>query len=209
MTHGKRPQFIYFDLGNVLLLFDHELAARQMAALADVPVEKVRQLVFESTLQNEYETGTISNEAFYEHFCRETNSKPDFEMLLTAASDIFELNFPIVPLVSQLASQGHRLGILSNTCDAHWQFVKQNFKLLDQFFPVNALSFEMKSMKPDASIYQQAAELADFEPANIFFTDDREENVAGAVATGIDAVQFTTVKSLVADLLDRGIQINL
>ena len=35
------PKFIYFDLGNVLLRFDHELACRQMAAVAGTTPELV------------------------------------------------------------------------------------------------------------------------------------------------------------------------
>lgn len=33
-----RPRFFYFDLGNVLLYFDHSLAMRKMAKIAGVSV---------------------------------------------------------------------------------------------------------------------------------------------------------------------------
>ena len=32
----RRPEFVYFDLGNVLLYFDHGIAARSMAKLIGV-----------------------------------------------------------------------------------------------------------------------------------------------------------------------------
>jgi len=37
----------------------------------------------------------------------------------------------------------------------------------------------------------------------IFFTDDRAENVAGAIAAGFDAVLFTSVEALESELRSR------
>jgi putative hydrolase of the HAD superfamily len=67
----QSPQFLYFDLGNVLLWFDHHLAARQMAAVAGVAEERVWRLVFEGELEQRYEAGEIGDREFYEIFCRE------------------------------------------------------------------------------------------------------------------------------------------
>ena len=72
------PRFLYFDLGNVLLFFDHRLACRQMGALAGVAEETVWQIVFESDLEMRYEAGDIDDREFYEIFCRETGTRPDF-----------------------------------------------------------------------------------------------------------------------------------
>ena len=96
------PRFIYFDLGNVLINFDHHRAARQMAEVAGVSEQLVWKIVFESDLELEYERGAISTREFYEAFCTRTGSRADYDALLLAASDIFELNDGIVPLLSQL-----------------------------------------------------------------------------------------------------------
>ena len=45
-------------------------------------------------------------------------------------------------------------------------------------------------MKPDRAIYDAAIERAGVAAHEVFFTDDRLENVEGARAVGIDAVQF-------------------
>jgi HAD superfamily hydrolase (TIGR01509 family) len=60
-------------------------------------------------------------------------------------------------------------------------------------------------MKPDRRIYETAVERAGVLPQDVFFTDDRLENVAGAQAGGIDAVQFDGVDSLVAELRERNV----
>src|SRR3954447_18636292 len=116
-------QFLYFDLGNVLLLFDHEIACRQSAELTGLTPRQTRQIIFTNDLEERYERGDITSREFCEIFCAESGTRPDYNALMLACSDIFQLNTPIVPLVTQLRAAGHRLGILSNTCEAHWQFV--------------------------------------------------------------------------------------
>jgi HAD superfamily hydrolase (TIGR01509 family) len=205
----REPKFIYFDLGKVLLFFDHRVAARQMAAIAGITEQLAWQTVFESELENDYEAGKISSEDFHGHFCRVTQSQPDLELLLQAASDIFELNIAIVPLIVHLARARYPLGILSNTNEAHWRLVNDGrFRMIRDYFPVAALSFEIGVMKPDPRIYLSAAELAGVAPHEIFYTDDREENVAGALAAGYDAVLFQDARQLAADLRQRNLRWN-
>lgn len=205
----RKPRFTYIDLGNVLLMFDHDIACRQMSEVSGVAFDQVKKLVFAGTLETQYETGTISTAEFYEAFCQQTGTKPCLDALMHAASDIFSLNARIVPIVSQLAAVGMPMGILSNTCEAHWQFVKNGrFGLLNHFFPINALSFELKSMKPDSQIYAKAAKLAGVEPDEIFFFDDKLENVEGALKAGYDAVHYSSAETLVAELSLRGVELN-
>ena len=63
-------KFIYFDLGNVLCFFSHELAAQQVADLAGLDPVGVRQLMFESDFALEYETGQITTSGFHDVFCK-------------------------------------------------------------------------------------------------------------------------------------------
>ena len=60
-------------------------------------------------------------------------------------------------------------------------------------------------MKPDRAIYEIAAERAGASPSEVFFVDDRAENVVGAKAAGLDAVLFTDAEQLAADLRQRGV----
>lgn len=199
------PRFIYFDLGNVLVNFDHHRGARQMAEVAGISERLVWEVVFESDLELEYERGAITTREFYEAFCAQTETRPDYRALLLAASDIFELNVPIVPLLSELRERGHRLGILSNTNESHWNLITDGrFPIVQDFFERYALSYEMRSAKPDLASYQIAAELVGVAPEEIFFTDDRIENVESAREAGFDAVQFVGGEALREELSSRG-----
>ena len=204
-----QPEFIYFDLGNVICPFSHDLACQQMAEVAGVEQSKVKRVVYEGDLQIRFETGLISSQEFYDAFCAETGSVPDMKQLLTAGSDIFELNYQIIPLIAQLRSANFPIGILSSTCEAHWSFICKRFPTIDKYFVHRVLSYQVKSMKPDQAIYEKAIELANVKPSAIFFMDDRPENVQGALDCGIDAVLFEDSSQLLFQLIKRGLRVNL
>jgi len=208
----KPPKFLYFDLGKVLLDFSVERMVRQLAEVAGADRDRVAAVVFDEGLQERYESGLISNREFYETFCERTGldggSRPDADALLEAGSDIFEINVPMIPVVAQLREAGYRMGILSNTCDCHWEFCLRRYRLLSESFSVHALSFRIHAAKPSAAIFRAAAKLADVDPRDVFFVDDIAGHVAGAKAAGFDAVQYTSTRELVAELWKRAIRFN-
>jgi putative hydrolase of the HAD superfamily len=203
------PSFLYFDLGNVVLYFDQDLACRQMAAVAGLSANQVDEAVFTSGLEREYELGAIDDRQFYEAFCNKTGARPDMNALLDAGSDIFKLNVPIMPVIAGLDSAGYRLGLLSNTCAAHWNFCgRGRFGILRLAFHVYALSFQIGACKPDPKIFAAAAQLAGEPPERIFFVDDIPGHVTAAREAGFDAVHYTGVPDLVEELRARGLKFN-
>jgi putative hydrolase of the HAD superfamily len=196
-------EFVYFDLGNVLIHFDHERAARQMAEVAGVSEQQAWDAVFADGLSLRYEQGALTTRQFYETFCERTNASPEFDAVVHAASDIFEVNESILPIVEGLRGSGPRLGILSNTNAAHWTFVRRKYPFVEELFEVYALSFELRSLKPERRIYSEAIRLSEVAAEATFFIDDRDENVEGARAAGLHACHFKTTEQLAADLRER------
>lgn len=207
MPQSTRIRFIYFDLGNVLLHFCHDRMCRQMAAAAELDEQTVRRLVLSEAALRRHETGELNPGTFYEHFCVETGSEVEAEAFHMAAADIFTINEPILPVVEELAAAGHRLGILSNTNEVHWRFVTDGrfAPLLPGPFEHAVLSYEERAMKPDPAIYAAAVKRAGVDAGEIFFTDDRAENVAGAREVGIDAVLYESPAQLRQALRKRGV----
>jgi putative hydrolase of the HAD superfamily len=203
-----QPKFLYFDLGKVLVHFSFDQMLRQVGAASGIDVETVRTALFDGHLMREHESGRLSPHEFYEVFCKTTGTHADFDTLVAAVSDIFSLNWSIVPIVAQLHQAGHRLGALSNTSETHWRHCLGRYRMLTEFFPIHALSFRIGAVKPEPAIFRAAAELAGVRPEEIFFTDDIAENVAGAKAFGFDAVQYTTTATLAEELRRRGLRWN-
>lgn len=203
------PRFFYFDLGNVLLNFDHRRACRQVAEAAGISPDVVWNALFESGLEMDYEAGKVTSREMYDRFCQQTGARLEFERLAHAASDIFEINTGAMAILGQLLAAECRLGLLSNTNEIHWDFVgRGRYGLIPDAFEVLALSFRIKAIKPEPRIFQAAAGLAGVRPDEIFYVDDMPGHVAAARATGIDAVQYTTPSALAADLRARGVAFN-
>ncbi len=202
------PSFLYFDLGRVLINFDIEKMLAQVAGVSGVDPERVKEVFFDAGLQIEYESGRIDCWEFHEKFCARIGSRPDFEAFRQAASDIFQLNTSVLPIVAQLHAAGHRLGILSNTCPSHWEHCRQRYPSVIELFEVHALSYRLRAVKPSADIFAAAAELAGVDAREIFFVDDTLGHVEGARAAGFDAVQYTSTPQLAADLRRRKVAFN-
>jgi HAD superfamily hydrolase (TIGR01509 family) len=188
---------MYFDLGNVLLFFDHGLAMRSMAKIAGVAPERMREVVMESDLQIEYETGLITGEAFIDRIAESLQTSLDTREMLQAAADMFIPNHQILPVLEHVKRSGVPIGLLSNTCQAHWEWIlEQRYaSVIDHFGPI-ILSYEAKSMKPDPHIYHVAESHAGCPPEKIFFVDDRHDNVEGARKAGWMAEPFTSADRL-------------
>ena len=92
------PAFFYFDLGNVLLFFDHQRGCRQMGEVAGVDPRQVWKVLYDGGLNDEYESGRVTSRQVYDKFCQQTGSTPNYDDLMRAAGDIFEVNAGIKPI---------------------------------------------------------------------------------------------------------------
>lgn len=201
------PQFIYFDLGNVILNFSRSRQYRQMGDILGVSPEKISQFVEQDNLERQSETGQITPEEAHRLLCCAAESDCDFSALALADSDIFELNTSIEPLIVELARCGCRMGLLSNTSKNHWEFCHSRFPLLRDCFEHYVLSYEVGVMKPEADIYSVAIQKTGLPAEEIFYTDDLEPNVLAAKECGLDAVLFTDTAQLTRELSLRGLQL--
>lgn len=209
---SQPPEFLYFDLGKVLLDFDHARMLRQMAEVAGVSVGAMRSALMpegeptEGDPQWRLEAGQLGEDAYYESLCEALGTRPPRAELELAASDMFTPIEASFDLVERLASAGCRLGLLSNTNPIHWRFFMDGrYPALPTAFEVLVGSFEVGAMKPDPLIYRVAIERAGVAAERVFFTDDKQENVDGAIACGLDAVLFTGAEALAEQLRSRGL----
>lgn len=210
---GNEIKFIFFDMGKVLLNFDHERMVQQVASLAGKSEGETRQLLFEQPhdLENRFERGELNEEEFFQSFCDLTNCSVEKADLMLAVADIFWLNVPIVNLLAQLKAINFPIAILSNTCSAHWDIARREYTVIRDFFEQRILSYEENSMKPDSKIYKSAIalakELVGCEATEIFFTDDRQENVDAAREAGMQAELYVSTRQLARQLAAGGVPI--
>jgi putative hydrolase of the HAD superfamily len=96
--------------------------------------------------------------------------------------------------------------IASNTSEPHWVWAQEALPFGKLFNPP-ILSYLVGAMKPEAAFFQALIGRSGLEPEQIAFTDDREDNVEGALAMGIRAFQFTSARQLRSELSAMGLAI--
>ncbi len=193
-------KFVYFDLGNILVSFDPQIACQNIANLFGVTTKQAETAVYDSGLEDRYEHGQISADDFHNQVQRElgphqaeTKHVPR-QAFLDALGDMFSPIESTQQTIQQVQQAGLPIGILSNTCFAHWDWVvRQKWPVLQGPFDVTVLSYEVGAMKPDEKIYvaaeQAAHQAAGVSPNEILFVDDRQENVDAAIQRGWNAAQ--------------------
>lgn len=202
-------RFIFFDLGKVLVNFDLDQMMRQVSDVTGAPIDEITSALFDDGLHERFELGQLTIEDYQREFCERIGRQPDLNALRRAATEFFELDATILPVISGLCQTRFPLGVLSNTCITHWEYCCRRYAFLRECFQLPLPSFELGMLKPHREIYDQAAERAGVAPQEIFFTDDLIENVEGARAAGWNAVQFTNARQLVDDLRTAGVSLNL
>jgi len=192
---------LFFDLGNVLIFFDHKQMCKQVASLTGIEEEGVTN--FMHRYGDLYERGGLNCQTLYEKISSLATTPIQFESLMHAVSNIFKPNPPVIELALELKKKGHPLFLLSNTCKAHFAFAQSQFEFLKEFDGY-VLSYEVHSRKPEKEIFKKALEIARCEPQDCFYIDDVLAYVESARQLQIDAEQFTHIQALKTHLSSRG-----
>ncbi len=194
---------VYFDLGNVLVFFSYEKMLEQTSRCTGLDVDRLKELFFDRSLREIYETGKIDSLELYSTFQSLSKKKFSFEELMHALSDIFSPNLELWPLVERLKKEGIRLVLLSNTSDCHFKKIISDYSILG-LFDHFILSYEVGACKPEPLIFQEALAVSNCERHECFYTDDISEFVDSARKEGLDAEIFTGVPALRKHLVERG-----
>ena len=194
---------LFFDLGKVLLNFDWMAAAKRAADQCDADPLTMARWITTSRHTHDYECGRLTSREYFEHARTAIGFRGGFEQFAVLWSDIVTEIPETIALVRQLKGRAP-LALLSNTNEMHIAWVTARWDFLGCFDDM-VLSFREGCAKPEPEIYRRALARLSVKPAEAFFVDDRPENVAGALAAGMDAVPFTDAAALRADLAARGL----
>ncbi len=198
---NDKKQIIFFDMGNVILPFDHDATCRLISEKYDIDRQKVYDCIFASGLEKKFETGLISGEEFYEICCESLETEFDFAEFKEYCSAIFTEN-PAVSQIIRDLKPTTELVLLSNTNPWHFGWAKDTFDVLS-LFDEYILSYETKAMKPDVKIFSEALKKAD-NYQKIVYTDDIQEYVTTSQDLGLPAILFQDADLLRSELEDRG-----
>lgn len=206
---NHRITAVIFDLGNVLIDFDHLIAAQKISKFTDKKPQEIFDLFFDSKLTSLFEEGRISPSEFFLKVKEKLNFELDYNVFVPIWNEIFfftEKNASVYKLAKSLKGN-YKLALLSNVNVLHFEYVKKKFPVFDAFDNV-VTSFEAGFRKPHPLIYKKTLEILRVLPENVFYTDDRTELVEKAAELGIKGSVFTGIEKLRKDLTGAGININ-
>ena len=199
-------EVVYFDLGKVIVDFDHLRAAQELLKVTPLSLKEAMAVLSDGELVSEYETGRLSSEEHYRKVCH----RLQMEVSIEKFRELWGSMFLPEPLLSESFLQdlkkSYRLMLLSNTNEIHFDFVIQHYPIL-KMIEERLLSYQAGCMKPEARIFELAVKKAGVVPENIFFTDDRPENIEAAQRAGIQALLFQSETQLRRDMASRGMTV--
>ena len=197
---------ILFDLGRVLVDFDHLRAAQRISAFCSKTPRQIYDLFFESGATIAFEAGKITPEDFYLQVKQMLGLKLSYDSFEPIWNDIFFLsakNRSVFGLANTLRVN-YKIAMLSNINILHYEYLRKNFPVFGAFDKV-FLSFQLGLIKPDLEIYNLVIRDLGVSPQEIFYIDDRPELVESAKSLGIQGQVFVNFGQLINDLGDAGI----
>ena len=193
-------EVILFDLGNVILPFNHRQIPEKLLPFSQEGGLKDSQGIFSYLFDSQkgtvslYESGKISSEEFFGSLKESFRLSLSFEEFVPIWNDIFVENEEVSEIIRCLKGK-KRLGLLSNTNALHFDYILPKFPIV-MAFEKWILSHEVGFKKPAPEIFQKAMEWASVEPQRILFIDDLQKNVDAAVSLGMEAIHFISAGQL-------------
>ena len=177
---------IIFDLGNVLVHYDHQATIDGLTAISTARAEQL------SAIQNEHGhalgVGAMDAETFYQILIDQAGMEADFDVFLTAYARGLTRNDEALTYAVELQARANvTVGIMSNTNQAHVAWLDEFVPELDGF-DVVMMSNEVHLLKPDPDIYLLMLQALDTTADQAIFIDDLAANVTAAQQLGLSGI---------------------
>jgi glucose-1-phosphatase len=190
---------LIFDLGNVIVAFDHRKISERLAPICDHSSDVIFSRAVAGAFVQEYGLGRISTPEFLAIVRRELDLQISDEDFYDAWNCTFRPEPIIAESLIEILSKKYKLLILSDTNEMHFGFLRKNFPIL-KYFDDFIVSHQVGVAKPSAEIFRKAVERAACRPDECLFIDDAPANVEGAKKIGMNAWRFSSVEQLTAEL---------
>lgn len=195
-------KLVLFDLGKVLLDFDHYLISERLAVLSGVKQAKAHRIIFKTSEEIAFEKGKMPPRAFYAHLKKRLGFKTGYREFLPLWNDIFWDKPGMPALVSRLRGR-LKLAMLSNTNRLHFEYVRKKFPVT-RGFDMYFLSFRLGLRKPDPKIYRAVLKRAGVKPEETVYFDDIPAFAGAARSLGIKAFVMKDARRCAEELKRLG-----
>ena len=197
---------LLFDLGKVLIDFNFETGVQSLHASCSISRDRFEEVLWDEAWIRRYERGEISTAQFHDYLCKTAKLNMPLPHFRETWSSVFLPGVMVSEELLAALKRNYPMILVSNTNEVHFEFVRSKYRVVD-YFDHHVLSYQVGSLKPDRKIFEHAIAAANRPAENLFFVDDREENIIAAKEFGINTHQFKSEAGLVAALQDAEIEI--
>jgi putative hydrolase of the HAD superfamily len=192
---------VILDYGEVLSFTPTAEEWSRMASVFNLDPGIFRKLWGRDRLA--YDRGDVSYDGYWFKLAAEAGVKLAPEDLKKVGQLDVEMwahiNSTMVEWVEQIRSSGIKTGLLSNMPHEMIRYSRQNYGWL-KLFDHTTFSADVRLVKPEAGIYRHSLEGVGVAASEALFVDDKQQNVEGARAVGMRAIQFQSVRQFKSDL---------
>lgn len=185
------PEAVVFDLGKVLVDFDYSIAVRRLTVKTSRSVTELADFLLHTPTMVQYERGLLSDRQFYQAVCDGTGYCGTIDEFAASFGDIFAPIDPMILWQQSLRSQGIPTYIFSNTNTLAVDFIRRTYPFFSNFDGY-ILSYEQRSMKPEAKIYEAVECTTGKRGKQLLYLDDRAENIEAGSARGWHTILHQT-----------------
>jgi glucose-1-phosphatase len=196
---------IAFDFGRVIGFFDHSRTLAKLVAHTDMTAREMYDEIYRGELEDEFESGRISDVEFLRRFRARCRLQCDEDYLAAAVADIFWPNEPLCALIPRL-KQRYRLVLGSNTNAIHARHFALQFAGILGHFDALVLSHEIGVRKPRPEFFQHIVQVSGSPAEQCVFIDDLSANIEGARAVGLQGIVYTEMEPLCLGLRQHGVE---
>lgn len=202
---ARRPALVMFDLDGVLADYDRNLRCEAIAADVGASAEAVHAALFgEHGLELASDRGELGLRSYLARLQARHRWRIDATAFLSARRLATRVDAAMLALCDRLQPQA-TLAIFSNNgvwVERHAGDIVPD--LARQFGARLVCSGSLRCLKPEPAAYAGCLARLGFDAASALFVDDRQDNVEGARAAGLDALHFQGMHGLRGELAARG-----
>ena len=184
-----KPEAFLFDLGGVVFTLDWDRAFACWSRHSGVPVADIRARYRFDAPYERHERGEIGESEYCASLRRSLGIDLTDAQVAEGWGAIFADEIPQTVALLRAIGSKVPLYALSNSNPAHARMWRARFASALSVFRKVFVSFELGARKPERAAFAAIAREIGLPLESILFFDDTAENVAGARAAGVDAIQ--------------------
>jgi glucose-1-phosphatase len=196
---------LLFDLGRVIFKIEFEKALACWAGHAGCHASDIAARFMRDDVYRHHEVGAISDEVYFDSLRRGLGIAISDAQFLEGWNAIFAGEMEGIAELLARAAQHLPLYVFSNTNRPHVEYFTKTYAETLKPFRELYFSSTIGHRKPDAAAFDHVVSAIGVPASRVVFFDDLAENVEGARARGLKAIQVNSSRDVADALAALGI----